>query len=623
MCGIAGIWGIRDPNRQHQVIKRITDKLQHRGPDAEGFFLDGPITLGHRRLSIIDLKPSANQPMFDASGRYVLIFNGEIYNFKEVKSRIPGYPYQTDSDSEVILAAYIHWGADCVAQFNGMFAFAIWDKQLQELFIARDRLGIKPLYYHQSNGCFVFASELRAIMASGLASNQIDPLGIKTLLSYQASIAPNTVIKDIFQLMPGEYGWLREGVLTRKQYWKLGVVTPMEENADRKEVLSKVRELLFDSVRLRMIADVPLGAFLSGGIDSSAVVAIMSELSSMPVNTCSIVFEEQAFNESQYSRVVANKYHTHHHEIMLSMNDFLDELPGALSSMEHPSGDGINTYIVSKYTRKAGLTVALSGLGGDDLFAGYSTFLTWHKFKTSWKHLWSPPISMRKMAARSLNLWKNGERKYSKFGKIISSQNNSLENIYPFFRQVFLEDELEKIYPGTLNFANPVKIWLADNKSHFDSLPLLSQFTVAEISSYTQNVLIRDTDQMSMAHSLEIREPFFDYRLVEYALSIPDIIKYPHTPKQLLVEAIHPLLPEQVVNRPKMGFTFPWEIWLKQDLRSFCEQRLQRLGERPGFNKYQIDNIWKKFLSGDKSIVWSQVWILVVLEEWWKNNLDL
>ncbi|HND87836.1 MAG TPA: asparagine synthase (glutamine-hydrolyzing), partial [Saprospiraceae bacterium] len=621
MCGISGI--IHHPDGS-AVIQRMTGSIAHRGPDAEGFFLESGVALGHRRLSIIDLSEAANQPMADAGRRYVLVFNGEIYNHRSVRSMLPDYVFRTQSDSETLLAAYARWGEGCLQHLNGMFAFAIWDRAENSLFIARDRLGIKPLYYFQHEDYLLFASEIRSLLSSGLVPKCPDSDGVAALLNYQAPIAPGTVVADVKQLMPGHFAKWHQGQMDIQCWWNLAEPRSVPpEASDRRAVLGRIRDLFFEAVEMRLLADVPLGAFLSGGIDSSAVVAAMSELSSTAVNTCSIVFDEKAYDESLHSRAIARQYHTAHQEILLKPDDFLAELPAALAAMDSPSGDGPNTYLVSKHTRQAGLKVALSGLGGDELFAGYSTFLRWYRMQTRWDVYWQLPALFRSFAPQMLAMLKNQERRYTKLTHLSAESDTSIAGLYPYFRQVFLEDELQEIFsPADAQQHDPVRRWLSENKATLLQMSLLSQFSVAEIGTYTQNVLLRDTDQMSMAHALEVREPFFDYRLVEYMLALPDALKYPHTPKQLLTDALGALLPDSIVHRPKMGFALPWEQWLRRELRSFCHERLQRLGQRPGFQSKAIDLFWQRFLAEKKSVTWSQVWILVALEEWWSKNLD-
>jgi asparagine synthase (glutamine-hydrolysing) len=616
MCGIAGIVGIKDKNTAAEKINKMNESLKHRGPDAAGFFIDENIAFGHLRLSIIDLSENANQPFFDVTNRYSITFNGEIYNFQEVKNLLPDYPFRTNSDTEVILAAYIKFGSDCLSLLNGMFAFAIWDKERQELFVARDRLGVKPFYYAQTDrGEFVFASEIRAILKSQLILRKLSQRGLYEYLMYQSVYAPLTIVEDIYQLPAGEFGVFLNGKFTTKAYWQIENKPPNKFSDNAEIVKATVKDLLFKSIERRMISDVRLGAFLSGGIDSSAVVTVMSAISDKPIDTFSVNFGEKEFDESYFSNLIAKKYNTNHTSISLSAKDFLQELPNALSSIDAPSGDGINTYIVSKAVKNAGLTVALSGLGGDELFAGYPNFLRWVKMKNG--ALNKTPDFIRKGFAMAISYSKSS--KYQRIADILSADKLNLSNIYPMFRQVFSQQTLDEIYDYDHSDTSIQNI-LKEKQSEIEKFPLLSQYSIAELLGYTQNVLLKDTDQFSMASALEVREPFFDFQLVEYVLQIPDQIKFPKYPKSLLVEALSPMLPDEIVHRKKMGFVLPWEKWMRHELKDFCENRLKNLADREILNSDNLLERWKHFQNGSSSVLWSHFWHLIVLTEWLENN---
>ena len=616
MCGIAGIVGLKNKEFAETKINLMTESLKHRGPDATGVFVDDEVALGHLRLSIIDLSETANQPFFDATKRYAITFNGEIYNFREVKELLPDYPFRTDSDTEVILAAYAKYGAECLSLLNGMFAFAIWDRERRELFVARDRLGVKPLYYAQTNdGTLVFASEIRAILNSGLIERKLNKHGIYDYLMYQSVYAPETIVENIHQLPAGESGTFSNGRLIKKAYWRieekhLEIVTDDEET-----VKKNVKDLLLKSVERRMISDVPLGAFLSGGIDSSAIVALMSEISDRPINTFSVNFGEKEFDESQYSNLIAQKYKTKHTSVNLIAEDFLAELPNALKATDSPSGDGINTYVVSKATKKSGITVALSGLGGDELFAGYPNFLNWMKTQTS--VLNKIPAVFRKPFGLAMAASNNS--KHQRIADILSVDKVNLSSVYPMFRQVMSQQTVSDFYKNG-HYEIGIQKLLKSKQSEIEDFPLLSQFSIAELLGYTQNVLLKDTDQFSMASALEVREPFFDYKLVEYALRIPDKIKYPKYPKSLLVEALYPMLPDKIVHRPKMGFVLPFERWMRNELKEFCQNRLEILAGREIFDSDKLLKKWADFQKGANGVLWSHLWHLVVLTEWLENN---
>lgn len=622
MCGITGCIGIPDRQAGEACIRQMTDRLAHRGPDAAGYFVEASVALGHRRLSIIDLSEAANQPMTDASGRYVMIFNGEIYNYQSIKAEISNYPFHTNSDSEVVLAAYIQWGADFLQKLNGMFALSIWDKKDRRLFVARDRLGIKPFYYFQDQTHFIFASEIRALLASQRVPKKINRFAIVDFLSYYTTHAPHTIVENVRQLMPGAYGVWENGQFKETIYWD--IANQQKEGAvgaDYGAIKAEVKTKLFEAVERRLLSDVPLGAFLSGGIDSSAIVAIMSELRDQAANTFSVVFEEKKYDESTYSSLIAQKYKTNHTAILLKPSDFLAELPEALRAMDSPTGDGVNTYVVSKVTKQAGITVALSGLGGDELFAGYPVFQQYPSlYQKQW--LWSFPTSLRQGLAQVLKkVFYNN--KIDRFAELLSAPGKEISEVYPIFRKAMIGQEIAALGNSLPEEFNAVARIVAQQKANKQDLPLLSKISIAEIASYTQNVILKDTDQMSMSQALEVRVPFFDHELVEYALQIPDRYKSTAYPKKLLVESLGALLPEEVVHRKKMGFSFPWDNWLRKDLKAFCERNIQRLAERQVFEASTILAYWQRFLAGDKKMPWLKIWILVVLEEWlYQNELD-
>ena len=617
MCGIAGILFNVKNSILKETIHKMTNSLAHRGPDAESFYIDDNIALGHRRLSVIDLSDISNQPFIDNSGRYIIVFNGEIYNFKEVKNKITNYNFRTNGDTEVILAAYLQWGENCLDYLNGMFAFSIWDKDQKTLFIARDRMGVKPLYYFHSEEVFAFSSEIRSLLSSGVIERKVNKNAIEDYLFYSSVNAPFTIIKDIFQLMPGECGYLKDNVLEKKYYWKIES-KHFEIPNDYESIKRDVKRLLFESVERRLVSDVPLGAFLSGGIDSSAIVASMAEVSSQQVNTFSIVFKEDEFDESKYSNLIAKKFNTKHTPILLNPRDFLKELPTALKAMDTPSGDGINTYLVSKVTKQGGITVALSGLGGDELFAGYPIFQQYKKINKK-SLLWSLPLNIRSAAGNIIENFLN-DNKGARINEMIIEKSNTFSNIYPILRKQIVNKQIKTIMNIGVLSENVIKIILDDRSDNISQLPIYSQVSTGELLSYTLNTLLKDTDQMSMASALEIREPFFDYKLVEYVMQIPDNFKYNGYAKSLLVESMGDLLPREIVNRPKMGFVFPWKLWMKNELKSFCEDRIYRLSEREIFEKAEILKLWEGFINGNRKILWSYVWQLIVLENWLEEN---
>jgi len=622
MCGIAGILHFNHQPVNPSLIQQVTNAMQHRGPDAANYMTEEEIALGHRRLSIIDLSAAANQPFTDNSGRYTMVFNGEMYNFMEVKSLLGDYNFKTGSDTEVLIAAFAKWGPLCIRHFKGMFAFAVWDRAEKELTLVRDRLGVKPLYYYADQEQFIFASEIRAILASDKIKRRIDKTALQELFSYQSIGYPLSAIDGIKQLEAGTCLQIKNGKINKQVYWDITVAGKKTVDFnDHAAIRKHIRDLLSKSVARRLVSDVPVGAFLSGGIDSSAVVGLMAEASNAAPNTFTVGFTEKQFDESAYADIIAKKFNTKHTHLLLKPTVFLDEMENALNAMDTPSADGINTYVVSKAIRNAGITVALSGIGGDELFAGYPFFKQYLKLQKR-KNLYKGTSLLRQIAATLLAGDSNRKKRMQ---QIIRAPSPVIEYMYPVSRQI--------LSPALVRELTSFKDFSLQDTALFDQLhskhkkierfPLLSQVSVADYLGYTQHTLLKDTDQMSMAVSLEVREPFFDHELIEFVLSVPDDLKYPVYPKSLLVESLQPLLPDEIVHRKKQGFVFPWKEWMKKELRSFCEQRLQRLGQRSFIQGRQLDRYWKRFLANDSSVRWSELWMFVVLEHWMeKNNIQ-
>lgn len=627
MCGIAGIVSAElGVTKAKDALQQMNNALSHRGPDAEGTWNDEYAYLGHRRLSIIDLSEAGKQPMHSYDKRYVIVYNGELYNYKELRLQLQRaiqgtterpYFFSTQSDTEVILASYMRWGKDCLKYFNGMFAFAIYDREQKDLFVARDRLGIKPLYYSVKDKSLLFASELRALLRSGIVEKKINNAALTDYLRYQTVHAPHTIVEDVKMLMPGHYMTFEKGELAQHAWWRPEKnVNYQSEEKNYADICKDVRDLFYAAVERRLVADVPFGAFLSGGIDSSAVVGAMTKVSSQKVQTFSVVFNEAEFSEASYSQLVAKKFGAEHHEIRLTPNDFLDQIPEALNAMDHPSGDGPNTYVVSKATRKAGITMALSGLGSDELFAGYDIFKRSYKLEKQWWLNLAPRL-FRVPAGLAMQSFSKSVSS-QKIAEIISKPLVNFTYAYPVSRQVLSDSTIRELTGRHELPMNEVYRFLRlldfEDKGH-----RLSKYSLAEIGTYMQNTLLRDTDQMSMAVALEVRVPFLDYKLVEYVLGVNDKHKFPITPKKLLVDSLQDLLPPEIINRTKMGFVLPWPVWMKQELRNFCEINLGHLSEI-GLNKQEVNKLWQNFLAGDPRTTWSRIWPLVSLGNWQAHN---
>jgi asparagine synthase (glutamine-hydrolysing) len=620
MCGITGIVGNTINSSVYQTaIQKMTDAIAHRGPNSQGLWNDEHCFFGHRRLSIIDLSEAGNQPFISQDGRYILIYNGELYNYKDLKfelqraehgsKNIP-YIFKTNTDTEVILASYLRWGNNCMKRFNGMFAFAIWDTVEQKLLIARDRLGVKPLYYQYKNNTLIFASEIRALIYSGIVDKKINQSAVAEYIQYATVHAPNTILQDVKVLMPGNFLELHQDNLTISQYWNINDYAKSKQDLSYKETCAKVNELLTASVERRLIADVPFGAFLSGGIDSSAIVGLMSKVSSDKIQTFNVSFDEGEFSEAKYAKQISQKFNTQHHEIKLTPTDFLNQLPEALAAIDHPSGDGPNSYIVSKATKQAGITMALSGLGGDELFAGYDIFKRFYELE---KKAWLNIIPAKGLVGKFISAKKKSVQG-DKTSEILALNSINGYQAYPINRKLFNQPDYQSLLKNKYNDSN--FIFNVIKNSTTDKQHILSRVSLYEIETYMQNVLLRDADQMSMAVALEVRVPFLDYQLVEFALGVKDEYKFPHTPKKLLIDSLGDLLPNEIVNRPKMGFTLPWKDWLKGDLREFCEDNIIQFSKRSFVNREAVLIIWNRFLNNDPKITWSRIWHLVVLNNW-------
>lgn len=605
MCGINGLYSKSNINL-NDVIRKMNYGLQHRGPDDEGIYADERVALGHKRLSIIDLSSSGKQPMINTTDEFIITYNGELYNYLELKKELFEYPFKTHTDTEVVLAAYIKWGKACLEKFNGMFAFAIWDKINQKLFIARDRLGIKPLYYHHSDDVFLFSSEIRPILKSGLVSKTLNRSGLSTYLNYQTIYGPQTILNEIKYLESGHYLEFANNSISVQKYWS--PIRNISSPKNYTEAKNDTYKLLFSAVQKRLVSDVPFGAFLSGGIDSSVIVALMNQIIPGKINTFSITFAEQEFSEALYSNLIAKKYNTHHHEINLSPDDFLNLVPDALNSMDHPSGDGLNTYVISKAVKEKGITVALSGLGGDELFAGYNIFNRMQHIKNN-NWLWSTPLLMRKFIGTILKKVKPGVSTNKLYDLLLT--DGSFAEAYWEMRKLFPNMLLKNL---GVNLSNNNKIELDTN------FPILGKTSVSELSTYMQHVLLRDADQMGMAHALEIRVPFLDHQLVEYVVNLPDQFKQSTTPKKLLTDALGDLIPPEIIHRPKMGFVLPWEHWMKNELYDLCNKSINSFSNRGLVNKESLLRLWSAFNAGSKHTNWTRLWIFVVLEHWLQKN---
>lgn len=620
MCGIAGIYTITNSSTTEARGKKMVNALYHRGPDDNGVLVlsDKPfVVVGQTRLSIIDLRPEARQPMIDPNTGNVIVFNGEIYNFQEIRKELEnnGYRFISRSDTEVILYAYSEWGENCVKKLRGIFAFAIWDKKEKYLFIARDQMGVKPLYYYKmQSGQFFFASEVRALLAVDVP-RVISKEGLASFMNYGSVQEPFTMIENVFSLPPAHFMSIKDGKIKFTRYWSPDLANQISNETSQEEVNENITGMLRDSVFSQMVSDVPLGAFLSGGIDSSAIVSLMRQ--SFPdadLRTFAIVFDQSEYDERIYSRMVSEQNHTRHTELELTGEMVKQYLKDALDSFDQPSMDGLNTWFVSKLVKESGITVALSGVGGDEFFVGYSGFSK-ALLLEKWKQRMSviPSFLGTCMERVAFN------ERLRKVSGLITSPNPS----YFGNRRVFTDWQIQ----GLLNkkYLLPYQDWFIRSYGEiceYSFVDEISRISFFESQSYMLSTLLRDTYQMSMAHSLEVRVPLVDHRIAEYLWQLPEKFKMSSDiPKALLVNAAGQGLPDACVFRKKQGFVFPFDKYFKEELGDelvtfFCSSSSSL------FNSKGLHLLWEKYHRG--SVSWSRIWMLFVLQYWLlKNRVEL
>jgi asparagine synthase (glutamine-hydrolysing) len=626
MCGIAGaVFWNDERNRDAMAIgQRMTAALLHRGPDGHGVAaprsarFDAPaVVFGHTRLAIIDLSDRAAQPMASADGLTTLTFNGEVYNFREVRKDLEsrGRRFRTESDGEVVLQGYEEWGTAVVDRLRGMFAFALWDGRLEQLVLVRDRLGIKPLYLSRQPGCLLFASEIRALLASEHIPRRLDLEALDQFLAYQTVPSPRTLVQEIELLQPGvSLVCARDGVVARR-YWDLLVDTPAcQAPSAAGDVPEAVGALLRESAALHLVSDVPVGVFLSGGIDSTIVAALVRRAGVTP-RTFAVTFPGTRFDEAVYARAAASALGAEHTELPMGEADVLSALREGLERVDHPSGDGLNTYLVAGAVRQAGMKVALSGLGGDEFFGGYPSFARLDRivqYGRSWRQT---PKALRRVAGAAVRAV-GGPAKAA----ALIETDGSLPQTYPILRRLFApEQRAALVAPSARSsrvHADPYVAVLDEavaRRPDWDTMALVS---FAEARTYMHDLLLRDTDQMSMCHGLEVRVPLLDHRLVEYVLSLPEEYKRRGGgPKPLLTAAVE-ALPSVCIDRPKQGFTMPFDDWMRGALRPYAERHLgpDGLAGRECFNGEGVRAVWQDFLDGRES--WSRPWTLVALNAW-------
>lgn len=628
MCGIAGIiQSSLPPPEREAAVCRMTARQRHRGPDDEGLVSWEDGTLGMCRLAIFD-PANGRQPMTTPDGRYRLVFNGAIYNHRELRAELEGLGrvFATHCDTEVLLHAYAQWGRSCLPRLRGMFAFAVWDAAERVFFAARDPLGIKPFYYARTDdGGLVFGSEVRAVLASRLVPAEIDPVAVGDYLAWFAVPPPRTIMRGVYNLPAGHS--LLLGPDRRVQvlkWWRLPEVAPAASRPGA-EFGRQLRAQLEDTIRAHRLADVPVGAFLSGGLDSTAVVALMRHCGADKLKTFSITHEEPEFAEGAHARLAARELGTEHHEEVLTGDRLAAELPAILASFDQPTGDGINSYYASRIARQGGVKVALSGLGGDELFGGYPSFRDMPRL-ARWLPRWRMlPRGGRDLIVARLRLGSSRQRKLADF----LQHGRDLHDLCALRRRVLSEStRRELLTPEAWESAarqGPYHPMLDDFVGELNGADANQTVMAWEMRTYMSDVLLRDSDVFSMANSLELRVPFVDERLLRWWWNQPAAWRLPPgPPKAVLAEATSDLVPAAVRQRTKQGFTLPFPLWMRAQLRPFLAEVFSAgsLAACPWLDSARVHAEWAAFDGGADTRNWSRVWTLAMLVAY-ANRRDL
>jgi asparagine synthase (glutamine-hydrolysing) len=608
-----------------RIVRGMCELIAHRGPDGWDVHVDGWTGLGHRRLSIIDLSAAGTQPMGTANGDVWITFNGEIYNFLELRRELEkcGHVFRSATDTEVILAAYRQYGLKCLSRLRGMFAFAIWDGARQRLFAARDRVGKKPLHYWLDRDGIAFASEPKAFLADPAFEAEPDPQGLADYIALQYVPAPESAFKGVRKVPPGHFLLVENGQVRVERYWRLSYAKKLR--ISEQEAAEELRRRLSDAVRLRLISDVPLGAFLSGGIDSGAIVAFMAQHASGPVKTFSIGFDQKEYDELPAARLVARKYATDHREFVVRP-DALSLLPSLVWHYNEPYADSsaIPTFVLSELTRRH-VTVALNGDGGDENFAGYDRYYA----NVLGQQFDRIPRPVRRFMAKAVALApSSGNRRglVSRGRRFLQAGGEAREQRYIRWVEHFPHGLREEIctpeFLATVN-RDPDRL-LLDAYGNTDAEDIVDATLDVDVTTYLPGDLLVKVDIATMAHGLEGRSPFLDHELMEFAASLPSDLKLRgSTKKHILKTAVAPLLPAEILDRPKMGFGVPIDAWFRDELKEFVQDIVTsaRFRERGIMRPAVVERLFRDHISGEAS--WHyQLWNVVMLEMWFRAFID-
>lgn len=624
MCGIVGIYNFGN-NRpvEREKLTQMCNIIRHRGPDSDGFFLNNNIGLGIRRLAIIDLQ-TGNQPIHNEDNKIWTVLNGEIYNFLELRHQLEKkHKFYTKTDTEVIVHLYEDYGEKCVQYLRGMFAFAIWDEKNKKLFIAKDRVGKKPLYYTSHNGSFVFASEIKSILEYLQKTPEIDFEAIDLFLTYQYIPSPKTIFKNIKSLLPAHILTCdKNGDIETKEYWNLDFTKKTNLSFDN--ACTETKNLLMEATKLRMISDVPLGAFLSGGVDSSIVVGLMSQLSSQPVKTFSIGFEEADFSELTYAKIVANHFKTDHHEFIVKPN-FIEILPKLVWHYGQPFADSsaLPSYFVANETKKH-VTVALNGDGGDETFGGY---LRYKAMKGSLYFAFPFQILGKKITEKLSSLVPFKDKKYFRYlRRLVSalSEPPELRNIQ--WHRFFSNEAKEKLYTDNMKkiLYNNAYDYLTALFENAPANNIMDRVFYTDLKAYLPECLLVKMDIASMANSLEARSPFLDHKVLEFSASLPSAWKlHGLTTKYILKKSFNDFLPKEILHRGKMGFGIPVGKWFRNNWKNYYREIVlsQKSINRGYFERETIEQMFYEHISGKRDHGY-RLWALLMLELWHNVYID-
>jgi asparagine synthase (glutamine-hydrolysing) len=653
MCGIAGIFSNRQSDVLNHEVKNMIQAMTHRGPDDQGTWSTENLVFGHLRLAIQDLSPKGKQPMPSASGRYVISYNGEVYNFIQLKEALSklGQTFKGGSDTEVILAAIEQWGLDeALKQFEGMFAFSLWDKKEKTLTLCRDRLGEKPLFYGWNGNDFVWASELKAIVALDNWQGTMRNRSVSAYLKYGYVPAPYSIYQDIYKLIPGSYLKLNledtksptslnpyaaesANKLQPQYYWNFARVATQEINhkITYSEAIDKLDDLLTQSIQDQMISDVPYGAFLSGGIDSSAVASIMQSLSHNQIKTFTIGFEEKDYNEAPFAKEISNHLGTKHHEMFISSNDCLQLVPQINNLMDEPFADSsiLPSYFVSKLARE-NVTVCLSGDAGDELFCGYNRYT---KPEEIFKQVNKLPYAFRQIASKLILLFPPTliDRIYNMISFIIQTEKNTRVGLkLQKLSHLLLLKDPQQVYDMLISYCQDKDGIVYEKATQHDLLsehamesiyhdaPQISQYMAKDTLTYLPDDNLTKVDRSSMAHSLETRLPMLNHKIVEFAWSLPLEMKYKNKQsKRILRDVLYKRIPKELIERPKMGFSVPIANWLRGSLKNYAENHL--LGDHSYkhelINQDAVNKLWSEHQSMKRDHS-SALWSLLIFKSW-------